>query len=153
MNVRKRASYSIKNINNKKYARKPALSQVCLLAPLQCNEHSPLSLYLTNAAMGASSPSTRRKNSAEGGAEETQATAACAHVSPTLSSGRVILKVPHINFIVIIIESVGSINRDERGFPLTQYIINGRISRARNTITHFKHHHHVLRLVSNRMGV
>ena len=27
--------------------------------------------------------------------------------------------------------------RDERGFPLTQYITNGGISRARNTITHF----------------
>ena len=30
----------------------------------------------------------------------------------------------------IIIESVDSISRDERGFPLTQYITNGRISRA-----------------------
>ena len=29
-----------------------------------------------------------------------------------------------------IIESVDSISRDERGFPLTQYITNGRISRA-----------------------
>ena len=29
-----------------------------------------------------------------------------------------------------IIESVDSINRDERGFPLTQYITNGRISHA-----------------------
>ena len=28
-----------------------------------------------------------------------------------------------------IIESVDSINRDERGFPLTQYITNGGISR------------------------
>ena len=30
-----------------------------------------------------------------------------------------------------IIESVDSISKDERGFPLTQYITNGRISRAR----------------------
>ena len=32
-----------------------------------------------------------------------------------------------------IIESVDSINRDERGLPLTQYITNGGISSARNT--------------------
>ena len=31
----------------------------------------------------------------------------------------------------VIIESVDSINRDERGFPLTQYITNWGISRAR----------------------
>ena len=30
-----------------------------------------------------------------------------------------------------IIESVDSINRDERGFPLTQYITNWGISRTR----------------------
>ena len=30
----------------------------------------------------------------------------------------------------VIIESVDSISRDGRGFPLTQYITNGRISRA-----------------------
>ena len=52
-----------------------------------------------------------------------------------------------------IIESVDSISRDERGFPLTQYITNGGISRAGYTITHFKHHHRVLRLISNRMSV
>ena len=46
-----------------------------------------------------------------------------------------------------------SISRDERGFPLTQYITNGRISRARYTVTHFKYHHRVLRLISNRMSV
>ena len=45
-----------------------------------------------------------------------------------------------------------SISRDERGFPLTQYITNGEISRARYTTTHFKHHR-VLRLISNRMSV
>ena len=50
---------------------------------------------------------------------------------------------------VSIIESVDSISRDERGVPLTQYITNARISRARYTITHFKHHHHVLQLISN----
>ena len=33
-------------------------------------------------------------------------------------------------YIMYIIESVDSISRDERGFPLTQYITNGRISRA-----------------------
>ena len=51
------------------------------------------------------------------------------------------------------IVSVDSISRDERGFPLTQYITNGRISRARYTITHFKHHHRILQLISNRMSV
>ena len=48
---------------------------------------------------------------------------------------------------------IDSISRDERGFPLTQYITNGRISRARYTITHFKHYHRVLRLISNRISV
>ena len=52
-----------------------------------------------------------------------------------------------------IIESVDSISKDERGFPLTQYITNGRISRGGYTFTHFKHHHRVLRLISCRMGV
>ena len=52
-----------------------------------------------------------------------------------------------------IIESVDSISKDERGFPLTQYITNGRISRGGYTFTHFKHHHRVLRLISYRMGV
>ena len=55
--------------------------------------------------------------------------------------------------LIYIIESVDSINRDERGFPLTQYITNGGISSARNTFTHFKHNHRVLRLISNRMSV
>ena len=53
----------------------------------------------------------------------------------------------------VIIEAVDSINRDEGGFPLTQYITNGGISSARNTSTHFKHHHRFLRLISNRMSV
>ena len=34
---------------------------------------------------------------------------------------------------------------------MTQYITNGGISRAGYTITHFKHHHRVLLLISNRM--
>ena len=54
---------------------------------------------------------------------------------------------------VHIIESVDSISKDERGFPLTQYITNGRISRGGYTFTHFKHHHRVLRLISYRMAV
>ena len=54
---------------------------------------------------------------------------------------------------VYLIESVDSISKDERGFPLTQYITNGRISRGGYTFTHFKHHHRVLRLISYRMGV
>ena len=52
-----------------------------------------------------------------------------------------------------IIESVDSLSRDEPDSPLTQYITNGGLSRARYTITHSKHHHHVLRLISNRMSV
>ena len=52
-----------------------------------------------------------------------------------------------------IIESVDSISRDEPDSPLTQYITNAGISRTRYTITHFKHHHRVLRLISNRISV
>ena len=52
-----------------------------------------------------------------------------------------------------IIESVDSISKDERGFPLTQYITNGRISRGGYTFTHFKHHRRVLRLISYSMSV
>ena len=52
-----------------------------------------------------------------------------------------------------ITESVDSISKDERGFPLTQYITNGPISRGGYTFTHFKHHHRVLRLISYRMAV
>ena len=59
-----------------------------------------------------------------------------------------------INFsFILIIESVNSISRDERDAPMTQYITNAGISRVRYTITHFKHHHRVLRLISNRMSV
>ena len=63
-------------------------------------------------------------------------------------------------FFVLIIESVDSIielvdsiSKDERGFPLTQYITNGRISRGGYTFTHFKHHHRVLWLISYSMSV
>ena len=58
-----------------------------------------------------------------------------------------------IELVDSIIESVDSINRGERGFPLTQYITNGGISRARYAITHFKHHHRVLQRISDRMSV
>ena len=51
-----------------------------------------------------------------------------------------------------IIESVDSISRDEPDSPLTQYITNAGISHARYTITHFKHHHRVLRLISNQIS-
>ena len=54
---------------------------------------------------------------------------------------------------VIIIETVDSISRNERDAPLTQYITNAGISCVRYTITHFKQHHRVLRLISNRMSV
>ena len=52
-----------------------------------------------------------------------------------------------------IIESVDSISRDEPDSPLTQYITNAVISHVRYTITHFKHHHHVLQLISNGISI
>ena len=55
--------------------------------------------------------------------------------------------------MLVIIESVDSISRDERDTPLKQYITNAGITHARYTITHFKHHHRVLRLISNGMSV
>ena len=45
------------------------------------------------------------------------------------------------------------VSRDERDAPLTQYNTNAGISHTRYTIRHFKHHHCVLRLISNRMSV
>ena len=54
---------------------------------------------------------------------------------------------------IYIIELVDSISKDERGFPLTQYITNRRISRAGYTFTHFKHDHRVLQLISYSMSV
>ena len=56
-------------------------------------------------------------------------------------------------YIQYIIESVDSISRDEPDSPLTQYITNAGISRARYTIMLFKHHHRVIRLISNRISV
>ena len=55
--------------------------------------------------------------------------------------------------ILYIIEWVDSISRDEPDSPLTQSITNAGISRARYTITHLKHHHRVLRLISNRISI
>ena len=48
---------------------------------------------------------------------------------------------------------VDFISRDEPDSPLTQYITNAGISRARYIITNFKHDHRVLLLISNRMSV
>ena len=63
---------------------------------------------------------------------------------------------PYITFIFlnvfVIIELVDSISRDEPDSPLTQYITNAGISRARYTITLLKHNHRVLRLISNRIS-
>ena len=47
-------------------------------------------------------------------------------------------------FLHVSIESVDSISRDEPDSPLTQYITNAGISRARYTVTLFKHHHRVM---------
>ena len=54
---------------------------------------------------------------------------------------------------VTVLESVDSISRDERDAPLTQYITNAAVTRATYTVTHFKHNHRVLWLISNRMSV
>ena len=54
---------------------------------------------------------------------------------------------------IIITKSIDSISRDERDDPLTQYITNAGITRARYTLTHFKHRYRVLWLISNRMSV
>ena len=60
----------------------------------------------------------------------------------------------HLNIIIYyIIESVDSISRDEPDSPLAQYVANAGISRARYTITHFKHHHCGLQLISNPISV
>ena len=56
-------------------------------------------------------------------------------------------------FYGTIIESVDSISRNEPDSPKTQYITNAGISRARYTNTHFKYHHRVAHLMSNRMSV
>ena len=54
---------------------------------------------------------------------------------------------------MIIVQAVDSISRDVRDAPLKQYITNAGISRFGYIITHFKHHHRVLRLIPNRMSV
>ena len=54
--------------------------------------------------------------------------------------------------LLLIIESIDS-SKDERGFTLTQYVTNGRISRGGYTFTHFKHYNRVLRLISYSMSV
>ena len=64
-----------------------------------------------------------------------------------------IILLPYNISCIHIIESVDSISKDERGFPLTQYITNGRISRGGYTFTHFNHDHRVLRLNSYSMSV
>ena len=67
---------------------------------------------------------------------------------------RVLMRIWAFQIGTVIIESVDSIrhSRDERDAPLTQYITNTGISCARYIITHFKHYHRVLWLVSNRMS-
>ena len=72
----------------------------------------------------------------------------CARYSPVCN----VLRLWRI-WLIPIIESVDSISKDERGFLLTQYITNGRISRDGYTFTHFKHHHRVLRLISYSMSI
>ena len=59
----------------------------------------------------------------------------------------------HTSLRIYIIESVDYISRDNPDSPLTQYITNAGISRARYTTTHFKHHYRVLRLISNRISI
>ena len=63
------------------------------------------------------------------------------------------LQEKRLGWSIDIIGSVDSISRDEPDSPLTQYITNAGISRTRYTITLFKHHHRVLRLISNRISV
>ena len=65
----------------------------------------------------------------------------------------IIINFPYSTCIRSFLELVDSISKDERGFPLTQYIRNGRISRGGYTFTHFKHHHRVLQLISYSMSV
>ena len=66
----------------------------------------------------------------------------------------------YIDFLILLILTplvsvlfCSSISRDEPDSPLTQYITNAGISRARYTITLFKHHHRVLQLISNGISV
>ena len=72
-------------------------------------------------------------------------------VAKVLREASALMRISSILYIII--ESVDSISKDERGFPLTQYITNGQISRGGYTFTHFKHHHRVLRLISYTMSI
>ena len=89
-------------------------------------------------------PSRRKRGQrrrGEGGREESGQRAPDTHLS--LAN---IIFVPRNNLSLtpsVVIESVDSISRDERDVPLTQYVKNAGISRARYTITHFKHHYRV----------
>ena len=74
----------------------------------------------------------------------------CMYLGLTVS---MYFKLHIIESVDSIIESTDSISRDEPDSPLTQYITNAGISRARYTITHFKHHHRFLRLISNGISV
>ena len=77
---------------------------------------------------------------------------ACKHLAIIVSEAS-LLKRLKITFSLYIIALVDSISRDEGDSPLKQYITNTGISRVRYSITHFKYHHRVLRLISYRMSV
>ena len=92
---------------------------------------------------------------------------ACVHVCPlkAAKTNQLIILIYCLKILIfyhtkflrypktIIIESVDTISRDERDAPLMQYITNIGKTRACYTITHFKHHHRVLWLISNQMSV
>ena len=80
-------------------------------------------------------------------------TVQCSICGQLNNKPRVVVTDFRLHHTCSIIESVDPISRDEPDAPLTQYITNAGISRARYTITHFKHHHRVLWLISNRMNV
>ena len=81
----------------------------------------------------------------------------CNIIEASLSVPHTTVKNPpdiiYIYNYIYIIESVDSISRGDPDSSLTQYITTAGISRARYTITHFKHHHRVLRLIFNRISV
>ena len=56
-------------------------------------------------------------------------------------------------YMLCIIEFVDSISMNERDFSYTHYITIAGISHGRYTIMHFKHHHRVLQMISNRMSI
>ena len=79
----------------------------------------------------------------------------CNIIEASLSVPHTTVKNPpdiiYIYNYIYIIES--TISRGEPDSSLTQYITTAGISSARYTITHFKHHHRVLRLIFNRISV